>query len=189
MKKSKRPSHLRHLGGHMNITHIDDGALSWVMDRFGVQTYIDIGCGPGGMVEHAMSRGLRCLGVDGDPLVERNITDNFVLHDYAQNAYVPSEMFDLAWSCEFVEHVDETYVPNYMRTFQAARHVCMTYAPPGTVGYHHVNCREESYWIDVFTQYGFEHDADLTQQLRAASTMVRDFVRHTGLYFRNRGLA
>ena len=76
-----------------------------------------------------------------------------------------------------------------MRTFQAARHVCMTYAPPGTVGYHHVNCREESYWIEVFTHHGFEHDAELTQQLRAASSMRRDFVRHTGLYFRNRSLA
>jgi SAM-dependent methyltransferase len=169
----------------MNITHVDDGALTWAIDSFGIQTYIDIGCGPGGMVEHAMTRGLDCLGVDGDPLVERNIVDNFVLHDYAVAAYVPDRAFDLAWSCEFVEHVDEIYVDNYMATFGQARHVIMTYAPPGTVGHHHVNCREADYWIDVFTRHGFEHDAKRTQHLRAASTMKRNFVRDTGLYFRN----
>ena len=40
-----------HLGGHMNKTHLDKGALAWIKNKFNAKTYLDIGCGPGGMVQ------------------------------------------------------------------------------------------------------------------------------------------
>jgi hypothetical protein len=43
----------QHLGGHENETHIDDGALSYIIKTFGIGSMVDIGCGPGGMVDHA----------------------------------------------------------------------------------------------------------------------------------------
>ena len=39
-----------HLGGHMGITHVDKGILKYFKTK-GCKTYLDIGCGPGGMTK------------------------------------------------------------------------------------------------------------------------------------------
>jgi hypothetical protein len=44
-----------HLGGHMNKVHIDGGALHYVQRTFGLESMIDIGCGPGSQVVLATS--------------------------------------------------------------------------------------------------------------------------------------
>jgi SAM-dependent methyltransferase len=186
MKGQRLPPDLKHLGGHLNITHIDTGVLSWAKENLGISSFLDIGCGPGGMVELALDQGLAAMGIDGDPTIQRKIINNFVLHDYSVSALCLDQQFDLAWSCEFVEHVDQQFVNNYMVTFQCCRHVIMTYAPPGTPGHHHVNCQSEQYWIDIFAAAGFDHKKTTTDLVRAASTMQRNFVRDHGMYFERR---
>ena len=37
-----------------------------MISKYKIESYVDVGCGPGGMVELAASKGLRVLGVDGD---------------------------------------------------------------------------------------------------------------------------
>jgi 2-polyprenyl-3-methyl-5-hydroxy-6-metoxy-1,4-benzoquinol methylase len=54
-----------HLGGHNGLTHLDEGALTW-LKQLGHTSFLDIGCGPGGMVELAEQLGFKVLGVDGD---------------------------------------------------------------------------------------------------------------------------
>ena len=44
-----------HLGGHQGTTHIDKGTLRWAIDKLNVTSMLDVGCGPGGMVELADS--------------------------------------------------------------------------------------------------------------------------------------
>lgn len=180
-----------HLGGHNNRTHLDLGSLEWAINKFGINTFLDIGCGPGGMVELAKSYGLYSVGIDGDYSIPRSTNNNFVIHDYTEGPAPIDKEFDLAWSVEFLEHVDEKYVPNFMYSFQLAKLVIVTYAPPGWPGHHHVNLQEESYWIDIFQSYGFNFDKNLTSELRESSTMnypekpKKAFVRNRGLFFIN----
>ena len=69
----------------------------------------------------------------------------------------------MAWSCEFVEHVEEKYIENFLATFSSARSIFMTYARPGQGGHHHVNENSEEYWVDKFNAFGFELDKELTE--------------------------
>ena len=167
---------LNHLGGHGNKTHLDEGLVQWVIDVFDPKTALDIGCGPGGMVELIASRGISIEGIDGDPTVNPNI-----LVDFTKNEYY--KQVDWGYSCEFVEHVEAKYMRNYMKTFSGCNFVTMTFAPPFTPGYHHVNCQSAHYWIDTFSKFDFTYSKELTDQMRAASTMQRDFVRKNGLCF------
>jgi SAM-dependent methyltransferase len=182
----------KHLGGHFNITHLDSGALEWAIENYQVKSMLDIGCGPGGMVELAVKKyGLDALGIDGDFTLERFDDSKFLIHDYTKGHAEINKDFDLAWSCEFVEHVYEEFLPNYMPSFQSCKVVIMTYAPPGHGGYHHVNCRPEEYWIEKFKNYGFSYDENLTKELRIASTMniekpkAKQFVKNRGMVFLN----
>ena len=173
----------KHLGGHLNKTHIDNGSLDWAIRLFKVKSFLDIGCGPGGMVELAISKNLQSLGIDGDFTLKRFDKSKFVIHDFTQSPLVLDKDFDLCWSCEFVEHVEELYIDNYMKTFISAKNVIMTYAPPGTPGHHHVNCKPAEYWIDIFQNYNFKYDDALTNELKTHSTMKKPFIQKNGLFF------
>ena len=174
-----------HLGGHEELTQFDEGAFDCLVEHFGAKSFLDIGCGPGGMAAYAMARGLAARGVDGDPRCARG--SNFIVeHDYSAG---PLELgaFDLGWAVEFVEHVDEQYVPNFMATLAGCRHVFITAAIPGQPGHHHVNCQWGDYWIARFAEAGFRHDEEATAKVRRHSTMESRFTEQTGLVFSRSG--
>ena len=156
----------------------------WLVEVWEVKSVLDVGCGDGsGSLAYFAEKGLDVLGVDGieqeNPLVVR--------HDFETGPFRPERDFDLAWSAEFVEHVEERFVPNFMGAFRAARFVLITHAEPGSPGYHHVNCRSADFWKGAFAASGFGFDEVLTAQTRALSSCnTRPFnhYRRSGLAFR-----
>jgi SAM-dependent methyltransferase len=172
----------KHLGGHANITHLDVQNLKYLQDKYKIQTMVDIGCGPGGMIRKANSMGIASCGIDGDFTLD--FTDiSVVLNDFTKSSYKFETTFDLAWSVEFVEHVEEQYIPNFMSVFKQAKYVFMTYSPM-ECGYHY-NVKDSPYWIKVFEDYGFTHDEEETKFIRNNSSMQRNFVRDCGHFFIN----
>ena len=176
-----------HLGGHENETHLDDGALSYLIQKLEVKTMLDVGCGPGGMVELALDKGLQVLGVDGDDKVERTVRalENITIHDFATAPFIPSQTYDLAWSVEFVEHVDKIFMPNFLDTFKHCKYVAMTHALPGQPGHHHVNCMPAEYWFGAMEAIGFKVMVDETNEMRKSSTMRERYIRQQGYVFKN----
>ncbi len=80
-----------HLGGHFGVTQVDEGVLDCLIAERGVASVLDVGCGPGGMLDLARRRGLRALGVDGDPsVVCPQPAGGVRLHDYTQG---PLELY------------------------------------------------------------------------------------------------
>jgi FkbM family methyltransferase len=144
-----------------------------LVTQYDLCSVLDIGCGEGNHTRWWHERGLYVLGVDGFPAyithaVERNglPAAQMTLHDFTKGPFVPDETFDLAWSSEFVEHVEAQFVPNFMASFRRARHVCLTFATPGQGGWHHVNEQLEAYWIERFAEAGFDLDRPETEAMR-----------------------
>jgi len=173
----------QHLGGHQGKTHSDAGALEYFIQNHGVTSMLDVGCGPGGQVLQALDMGLQAQGIDGDFTVDRP-GNHWCIHDYTQGPSPLKEQFDLVWSCEFVEHVYEEYMKNFLQDFARGTWVCMTYAPPGYPGHHHVNCQPEQYWIDAMQNIGYAFSAADTKAVRSCSTQKKKFVKKRGLVFR-----
>jgi|TARA_B110000902_G_scaffold264163_1_gene344915 hypothetical protein len=178
-----------HLGGHQGVTHTDEGTLRWAMSKLNITSMLDVGCGPGGMVELANSMGINAHGLDGDYTVTRYDESKFTIHDFTHGPAPVTNNYDLGWSVEFVEHVYEAYIPNYIQAMQKCKFLIMTYAEIGHGGYHHVNENSQEYWIDVMAQNGFKHLKDLTLEMRRHSTMgskkKHKFLAKTGLLFKN----
>lgn len=157
-----------HLGGFLPqgdpATWLPD-LWRWTTTELGVRSVIDIGCGAGYAVRYFRNElGCDVTGVDGAPQED----DHIIEWDFTLGPLTPgaSDGFDLAWSCEFVEHVPELCVPNFLTTFQAAKIVLMTHSEPGQPGHHHVNCQPSGYWIEQFESVGFGFDGDLTIEAR-----------------------
>lgn len=186
-----------HLGGHMSYTHLDDGALNWLIKDFNVKSFLDVGCGPGGMVKLAKQKGLKVKGIDGDYTLKRECSADYILHDYTTGSSGLEETFDVGWSVEFVEHVEEKYIPNYVKDFTLVKYLILTFAPPGWPGHHHVNCQYQDYWIKKFGEYGLMYNKEYTKELRSVTSMnlppfgrtppqlPNSFIKDRGLFFEN----
>jgi SAM-dependent methyltransferase len=162
---------LPHLGGFI---HGGDGN-TWcpevwreLIADFNVRSVIDVGCGEGQSLSWFLSEGIDAVGVEGSvpAICLARDQKRIVLHDYTEAPYRPERQFDLCWCAEFVEHVEERCVSNYLATFRQASVVAMTHAAPGQEGWHHVNCQPTEYWVEVLQRAGFECDLAYSVSLR-----------------------
>jgi len=174
-----------HLGGHMNVNHIDLGALQYLHTTFKVKSLLDVGCGLGEMKNLCDQLNISYMGIDGDWTVWRD-HNNIILHDYTKgkSTWTYDHTYDLAWSTEFVEHVEEKYIDNFMNDIVKCKYALITHALPRKKGYHHVNCQTQDYWINIFSKYNFKFDEKTTKIIRAKSSMEREFIRENGLFFK-----
>jgi len=139
-----------------------------LIELYNPKTVIDVGCGCGYSLKYFMDKNVDGIGVEGykEAIARSPVGGNIVLHDYTRGPFVPPSNFDLAWCCEFVEHVEEKYKANFMQTFAKCNLVAMTHAVPGQPGFHHVNCQNADYWITTFSDYGFEYLEEKSLMLR-----------------------
>lgn len=177
-----------HLGGHLNRVHTDRSTLVYLKNKYNIKSMLDVGCGPGDMVQIARDKGLIAKGIDGDYTLRGDWSDKSVdvlLHDFTEGVPNVGE-YDLCWSVEFLEHVYEEFLPNIMETYKKCNYVVCTAAPPGWDGHHHVNCQPQEYWVEKFSEYGFTLNEEDTAYIRENSAMRKPFMQRTGMvYVRN----
>ena len=118
--------------------------------------------------------------------VNYRVYQPIIIHDYYQGAYIPDRVYDLSWCCEFLEHIDEEYIPNFMATFKKSKIAAVTHALPGQEGYHHVNERDDAYWIEQFKKYGFEYSEEDSMKYRAVNEAT--YFPVSGMIFLNKEL-
>ena len=186
--------------GHMGGCAMNgDGATYYphmwrkMIEKYNIESVVDVGCGRGFALDFFKDEGTRIHGVEGcAEAVKKNLApaDTLKLHDYENDGcYIPLDKYDLCWSCEFVEHVEEQKKNNFIATFRRAKLVAMTYATPGQGGHHHVNEKPEGYWVSTMASEGFSLLSDDTNEMRVHA--YGDHVKYSPFYeshFIKRGL-
>ena len=171
-----------HLGGHANVTHIDEGALLFFRS-LGCQSLLDVGCGPGKQVELANKLGYCSMGIDGDWSL---LGPNYLLVcDFTKGQIKFPWKFDLIWSVEVAEHISKDFELNFLKSCveNCAKYFLLT-ASTNERPRKHVNVEPNEYWIDKVSQLGMTYDECLTLNLKGESTMKREFIRNNGMVFR-----
>lgn len=175
-----------HLGGYIH------GGDSWnyapevwehMVHVRGVLSVIDVGCGEGHSTRWFQSMGCTVLGVEGGAKAhaEASLHAPTLLHDYTTGPCPIEDQYDLAWCCEFVEHLEEQFLENFLKTFDHADTILMTHAVIGQPGFHHVNCQPMEYWRDRIEPRGYRLNMPLSLVLRGLTKAAN--VRNTLLCF------
>lgn len=140
----------------------------YICEKFNIKTVLDVGCGMGHAIAEFNKYCDEVVGIDGSKYVVDNspLTEQIFYHDFSVGTLETKDRYDLCWSCEFVEHVEEKYRDNFLEVFSYAKYLAITYAEPGQPGHHHVNCQQKEYWIEHLKRYGFEYNEELTQEMR-----------------------
>ena len=178
-----------HLGGYVEGGDPDTWyptLWAWFVDELHVNSVLDVGCGDGAALRWWGSEVAVAEGVDG---VDQGGYPIFVC-DYTTGTFESGRQYDLVWSCEFVEHVEERFVDNFLRTFKAGKYVAMTHAVPGQPGWHHVNCQPSDYWVEKLDGIGYELLDGTTAIARAVAAKddaANNYFKQTGLVFGRRG--
>ena len=174
VKGSEENSHLGggSIGGDAGTyyPHMWEGLIN----KFNIESVLDVGCGAGWSVKFFKDRDCRVLGIEGlqEAIDSSPVKDDVYRHDYEKDGpFKPIGNFDLCWSCEFVEHVQESSAPNFIETFKSAKFLAMTFAGPGQGGHHHVNCQPHQYWIDLLGSHGFRFDEEATEELKSLARL------------------
>jgi SAM-dependent methyltransferase len=140
----------------------------YICKKFNIKKVLDVGCGMGHAINEFNNYCNEVIGVDGSKYVVENspLKEQIFYHDFSVGTLETEDRYDLCWSCEFVEHVEEKYRDNFLDVFSYAKYLAITYAEPGQSGHHHVNCQPKEYWIEHLQKYGFEYDEKITEELK-----------------------
>ena len=94
---------------------------------------------------------------------------------------------DLVHCQEVVEHVEEQYIENVLKSLACGKFILLTHALPGQEGHHHVNARPPEYWIEHLRSYNCVLLEEDTRRVRAlANENNATYLATTGLLFVNR---
>jgi hypothetical protein len=165
-----------HLGGYLvggdNETYCTE-IWDW-MPTFGIKSVIDIGCGEAHSTKYIFDLGIDVIGIEGGLNAYKNsrLKEKIILHDYTSGPFITKQRYDAVWCCEFVEHIKEEYVPNFLSTFSCAKYILMTHAVPNQGGYHHVNCQHADYWIKKLASINYTYDENITVLLRSITNKI-----------------
>ncbi len=143
---------------------------TWLIKEFDVKTVLDVGCGTGYAMKFFQDSGCEVEGIEGyDECVNNSVLkDKTILHDYTTGPYVCTKEYDLVYSSEFCEHIEEKFSDNFLVTFTAAKKIlCVSPANPNCGGFHHVNSQFSDYWIKRIEPLGFEYKEMLTEYAKS----------------------
>lgn len=157
-----------------------------LIDFTKAESVLDVGCGLGYSTAFFQGYGLEATGLEGSHrAVDQAVCDQVQIHDFREGKPILGP-FDLGWSSEFLEHLEQDCEENAFAAFVKCKYVVINAAFPGQGGHHHVNEQFPDYWIERFEAHGFTLDENVTMDLRAIAEKERPgcYFGRTGLFFR-----
>ncbi len=141
-----------------------------VVRYFHPKCVLDVGCGSGAFLEELQARDIEVLGLEYSEAavaICRAKKIPVLRCDLENEQPSLARVFDVVLSTEVAEHLPESCASRYIDLLcSAGRHIVFTAAVPGQTGDDHVNPQPNEYWIQMFTERGFDYLAPLSLEWR-----------------------
>jgi methyltransferase family protein len=177
-----------YIGGHLrNGVEWDEKLIELLKARAQLKTALDVGCGSGLSIERFENAGISAWGLDGY-FVNCAWSHRRVTADFCTQWVEWPIKFDLVWCVEVLEHVPSEYEQNVIQTIRrnVGKIAFITAAPPGQPGFHHVNCKPRTYWIDKFESVSLKYVSEtvsILECLGEVGPFGRNDLKANGMLF------
>ena len=163
-----------HLGGNMGGgdqgTDFSKDLWPWMVSNYKPKRILDVGCAEGHAMRAFRTLGVDTVGLEGLAQNAKKCPEPTYVHDLTKGPLIIPDI-DLVWCCDVVEHIEEEYVPNILKTFQNANIVALCHGTEGMAhsGWHHVNNKSVEYWAEKMRSAGFRLDEEGTKESHAVT--------------------
>ena len=177
-----------HLGGNSlegDPFTYSPAVWDYVIGRYAIRSVLDLGSGLGYSSEYFFRKGVRVLAVDG----MRENTENSIFPTLQLDLTKGSVncRVDLVHCQEVVEHIEERFLENLLRSLTTGKFILLTNALPNQGGHHHVNEQLTEYWIDHLGRHGCHLLTEDTQRIRRIAAIEGAvYLARTGTLFANK---
>lgn len=130
--------------------------------EFSFNSYVDVGCAIGDMVEDMLLAGKQAMGVEGSlsvlPYIAPAMRQYVVIGDLRETIRL-GQRFDLATCFEVAEHIDPEFTNVFLSNLcgmsdRLVMSICMN----GETGRNHVNFKRSDEWDGLFSHKGYHRD-------------------------------
>ena len=139
------------------------GVVDSIVAELQPRSALDMGCGPGLLVEALRERGVEAWGIDISEYAIERVPE--AVRPYCRVASITDELerdYDLIVCIEVIEHLPEhladAAVGNMTRH---AKSVLFSSSPDDFIDPSHQNVKPSEYWIGLFGRHGFYRDLEL----------------------------
>jgi SAM-dependent methyltransferase len=132
---------------------------------------LDLGCGPGLVLNHLLARGKLVTGIEGSETawtVMPPAVKPFITRGDLREKLPLGQPRDLVICTEVAEHLEKEYADALVNLVagQASKYIFFTGATPGQGGLDHVNEQPRWYWLEKFAAHGWWLDRDKTRAFK-----------------------
>ncbi len=178
-----------HVAGYFALGEQPVNVIKYLVEKFRPITVLDVGSGPFGSKKIFHSFGVQwvwCIDGDDQILYRDDLKEHlntFSVVDLERSAYRFPTTFDMVFSYECAEHIANA--DNYVDTItvNCGRILAITHALPNQGGYHHVNEKDDAYWINKIIQKGFKY---LEKESKEARATGDGYFSMSGLIFQKK---
>jgi 2-polyprenyl-3-methyl-5-hydroxy-6-metoxy-1,4-benzoquinol methylase len=140
-----------------------DRLAIWIKDNISPTKVVDIGCGPGMLVQSLREIDVNAFGYD----IDERINNKEYLKQVS--LFELNDPADLVTCMEVAEHIEEglsdSIVDSVMRNIKPNGILIWTAAIPGQGGVGHINCQKKEYWQEKFEKKNMIRNAEMEKEL------------------------
>jgi 2-polyprenyl-3-methyl-5-hydroxy-6-metoxy-1,4-benzoquinol methylase len=162
-------------------------ATADLIAKYKPRRVLEIGPGMGTILECLAKKGIYAAGIDSnrfhrDFFIKRNpaLADRYGLLDHKFELH----RFDFVVSIEVFEHMPDALIHEYMKPLKPRTFLFSSTPHKSTPEFDeqwgHINLKQESEWIDLFSEYGYQ----LKKKLTMPTHWTLLFKRPTGMFQR-----
>jgi hypothetical protein len=156
-----------------------------ILEKYNPSSVIEFGCGVGAWGSIFLKNGVtKYIGVDGDYINPQQLLFDealFKTQDLNESSFI--EKLDLCICLETAEHIIQENAMQLVSTLcKSADVIVFSAAIPSQSGTNHVNEQWQSYWANIFKEFGYEPDTQLREELWLEETVSWWYIQNLITY-------
>jgi SAM-dependent methyltransferase len=129
---------------------------------------LDVGCGTGASLNYFIENGVDAWGIENSSLaIKLSKNPEKILKHNLNKEVDLNKKFGLVWCFEVIEHIHPDYESAMLKTLTNHSDILiLSAATPGQGGTGHFNEQTEEYWINRFSDLGYNFDKEMSHKLK-----------------------